>query len=405
MLDSPCQQIEVSTPKRPHIAVVVSHPIQHFCPQYASLAKSTLWTLKVFFASTIGAEAYVDAALQMEIQWSNLYLDEFAHEFLNDQPKLSTRHLDAPSIGNNLAEFSPEVVIIYGYAQRFARRARLWAKGNGCLIYYISDSETHRRESFLRRGLKSSFIPRLFRSIDRFLSVGNSNEFYYARQGVTTQRITRMNFPIDVRLYDRAFERRAEIRSEMRATLGWDESIPIASIVGKLIDIKRQRDAIAAMSVLRRKCEIRLIIIGSGPNESILRRYADEVAPDTVHFAGFIPPDELPKYYAASDLYLQTSEYDRHSLAVSEAIYMGLPVIVSSTCGSYGPHDDVQPGRNGFVYPLGDVSKLVDLVYQLSQDPIRRQTFAVASREYALAAQRRAHGKFLEEALVADGLL
>lgn len=61
----------------------MSHPIQHFCPMYASWASIEGIDLKVFFGSNLGAVKYVDPNFGKEIVWSNLYLDEFKHEFLN----------------------------------------------------------------------------------------------------------------------------------------------------------------------------------------------------------------------------------------------------------------------------------------------------------------------------------
>jgi len=81
------------------IALIVSHPIQHFCPQYASFGMDKPIEFKVYFASALGKEKYYDVNFKMEIAWSNLYLDQFDHHFLNgDQVLQSNRKLDAPSL-------------------------------------------------------------------------------------------------------------------------------------------------------------------------------------------------------------------------------------------------------------------------------------------------------------------
>jgi glycosyltransferase involved in cell wall biosynthesis len=215
-----------------------------------------------------------------------------------------------------------------------------------------------------------------------------------------------MNFPIDIALYDAEFKRREVLRNAIRSRLGCDEKTIVLCITGKLVDWKRQRDAVAAIvNVKKAGIRLKLIILGSGPEESNLRAFAKEVASQEVHFAGFVPPQDLPSYYAASDVYLHTSKFEPHSLAISEAIYMGLPAIISSTCGSYGPNDDVQPGRNGYVYPLGEVSKLAEYICKVARDSALRARFGEVSRQYAVAAQKRSHGQFLEEALTADCLL
>ena len=57
-------------------------------------------------------------------------------------------------------------------------------------------------------------------------------------------------------------------------------------------------------------------------------------------------PADLPEIYAATNVYIQPSLMDAHSLSVSEAIYLGCSVIVANTTGSWGETDDVQIDKN-----------------------------------------------------------
>ena len=198
--------------KKPRVAIVVSHPIQHCCPQYASLARSTEYDLCVFFASTVGAVPYKDTNFNKTIQWDNLNLGAFNHVFLSDRPVPSSKYLDATNLSRQLDEFNPDVVIVYGYWQRFQKRVKEWVRNNERLMYYISDSECHRCETAARRRLKAILIRRHFLHIDRFLTVGNANEFFYHSHGVPTVRMTRMHFPIDVEQFERAYQQRMALR-------------------------------------------------------------------------------------------------------------------------------------------------------------------------------------------------
>ncbi len=94
-------QIDIN--KTPRIAIVVSHPIQHFCPQYVSFAKNKNVSLKVFFGSALGYKKYVDVNFKQEISWGNLNLDKFDHIFLNGDAVLqSDKKLDALSLDKEL---------------------------------------------------------------------------------------------------------------------------------------------------------------------------------------------------------------------------------------------------------------------------------------------------------------
>ncbi len=81
------------------IAIVVSHPIQHFCPQYASWAKNSRVILKVLFASALGYKKYIDPNFGQEISWNNLRLNEFDHVFMNGDAVIpSNKDIDAVSL-------------------------------------------------------------------------------------------------------------------------------------------------------------------------------------------------------------------------------------------------------------------------------------------------------------------
>ena len=91
-------------------------------------------------------------------------------------------------------------------------------------------------------------------------------------------------------------------------------------------------------------------------------------------------------------------------VAISEAVYMGCPVVLSDRCGSYGPTDDVQVGRNGSVFPCGNVRALAAAIATIAADATLARDMADASREHGTQSQRRAHGTGLTAALRAAGL-
>jgi glycosyltransferase involved in cell wall biosynthesis len=386
----------------PRIAIVVSHPIQHFCPQYASLAIVCDWQVRVFFASAMGKKAYHDPTFGQSLAWAGLALDAFDHQFLSEEALPSRSELDAPGLDAALAEYDPHVVVVYGYWQKVQRRAMRWARAAGRRIYYISDSELAHRPGRLKTIAKTLVLRRRFGPVSRFLTVGTWNEAFYRRCGAPASKMTRMNFPIDVAAYNTALADRAGLRNAQRQALGYGPDDFVVCTVGKLAPWKRQADLVRAVRAAPPKANLKALVVGSGSEEAALKALAGN---DTrVRFAGFVPPDGLPGLYAASDAYAHLSSYEPHSLAISEAIYAGLPVVLSDRCGSYGPNDDVEPEANGVVYPVGDVAALAGAIERLARAPPLVARFAERSRAYALAAQARAHGGFLHQALAADGV-
>lgn len=381
------------------IALVISHPIQHFCPQYASFAKDESIELKVFFASTLGFKKYHDPNFGKEISWENLQLESFNHEFLNNGALIQAdKNIDAPELENKLLDFRPDALIIYGYFQKLNRRAYRWAKKNRIRILYISDSERKRKSNRLVDLFKFPFLAWFFSGINFFLTVGDSNEAYYSFYGVPRRKFIRMHFPIDITLYEAAFARKSELNKQIRSKFSIKDSEIVLSVVGKLVAWKNQGDIIDSLIKLEKEgIFAHLFILGSGEMMEEWKKKAAVLRESKVYFTGFVPPEELPAYYAATDIYIHPASLEPHSLAISEAIYMGCPIVISDRCGSYGETDDVQLEKNGYVYRFGNIDQLADSINKLFADPILRKKFSENSHSIATAFQHQSHKGVIKE--------
>lgn len=382
-----------------NLAIIVSHPIQHFCPQYASFAKNPAVKLKVFFSSTLGLKKYYDANFKKEVSWQGLYLDRFDHHFLNgDSAVPVTRELDSASLDHELDKFQPDILIIYGYYQKIQRRAYKWGRKNKVEVAYISDSEQRQKTNWFKGFLKALYLNLFFREIDFFLTVGDANEDFYKSCGVPSLKFVRMHFPIDINLYQNKFELRAVLRKQIRSKHHLKEDDFILSVVGKLVDWKNQDHIIDALILLEKKDVFaHLFIIGSGEMLDLWKNKAKILTKSKVHFTGFITPEELPSYYATTDVYVHPAGIEPHSIAISEAIYMACPVIVSDRSGSYGASDDVQVDANGEVFSFGDIDQLANKIKKFYDSPALVEKYSKHSHQRSLDFQQRSHGECLEE--------
>jgi glycosyltransferase involved in cell wall biosynthesis len=245
---------------------------------------------------------------------------------------------------------------------------------------------------------KKALLPRVFQRVDRFLTVGDANEAYYRHFGVPDCKLIRSFFPIDIKAYDVAVADNTAQRARLRARLAIPDAHTVLLMVGKFVPWKRQEDLIR-FSNSQGSDAFTVVLAGSGGLEDHLRRTARRVGPGGVIFAGFVPPEDLPQYYLAADLYTHCAEHEPHSLAVSEAIYCGLPAIVSDRSGSYGPTDDVRVGENGFVYRCGNVPALTSYIKVIRAAPKLMDSMKQASLEISRANQRLAHGRVLRHLL------
>ena len=378
--------------KKVKVALIVSHPIQHFCPQYESFAKNPHADFKVFFASKMGMTSYYDDKFKKEISWSNIRLTNFNHTFLNEQATNVGASLDAKRLDTDLSFFDPDIVIIYGYFQKFQRRAHKWAYTNKKVLAYISDSEFRHDINWVKKLLKWPFLKWYFSKINYFLSVGEANEEYYNYYGIRKSKLIRMHFPIDVSLYEKAWNNMEALNMSVRRRFNLKEDDFISCVVGKLVSSKSQDHIIEAMILLEeRQKYLTLLIIGSGEMEEEWKQKAKKLKNSIVYFTGFVNPDELPAFYAACNVYIHPASIDAHTLAVSEAIYMGCPIILSDKCGSYGETDDVQVQKNGWVYKFGDINQLSGIIEYAMFNKQIVEKYSIYSHHIATQFQNVSH--------------
>lgn len=94
--------------------------------------------------------------------------------------------------------------------------------------------------------------------------------------------------------------------------------------------------------------KMHLVIIGAGPSQDELMELSKNLGIDNmVTFTGKILHNEIPPYYAMSDVYITASLSEMHSVSMLEAMASGLPVL--SRLDPVNA-DQIQEGVNGFIY-------------------------------------------------------
>ncbi len=89
---------------------------------------------------------------------------------------------------------------------------------------------------------------------------------------------------------------------------------------------------------------------------------------------------DLANIFAQTDIYVFPSIREGLPIAPLEAMYSGLPLVVSDTGGL---RDYMQEGRNGFLCPSNDSSAFANAIRELKEDPEKRKVFGARSKEIA----------------------
>jgi glycosyltransferase involved in cell wall biosynthesis len=122
--------------------------------------------------------------------------------------------------------------------------------------------------------------------------------------------------------------------------------------------------------------DAQLTLVGGGSQDAAIRRLARELHLANVTFAGRVKPDEIWRYYAEADIYLQTPDVDNMPSSVLEAYASGCPVVSSDAGGVPAILTD---GQNGLLVPCGDHQAAAGAMIRLLDDPALARRVADAA--------------------------
>lgn len=375
--------------KKIRVAIVISHPIQHFVHLYKALAKQDAIQLKVFFASRIGVKPYFDKEMAVEIQWASDLLTGYDHEFLPEADHINETgfsQINNPSIIPALKNFAPDVVQLHGYAQLTTLRALLWCNLKRIPVLLSADSSLLFRRTVWKQFLKDQLLPRFLRLFHGVISTGDNNTAYFQHYGIKSERIFRCPFTVDEALLGHAREDKSALREQVRAKYGIAEDEVVLLFVGKLAPWKRPQDLLDALDLAQAKLgsSVKLVAFFAG-NGVMLDELVSRAKSQKLRaiFAGFINVDVLPSIYAMGDVLVFPSEREAYGLSAREAIFLGLPLIVSDQIGCIGATDAARPGYNAMVYPSLNAELLGKTIVSLISNPQEFRAMAEASSSIA----------------------
>lgn len=151
----------------------------------------------------------------------------------------------------------------------------------------------------------------------------------------------------------------------LKRRLGIGDS-PTILYVGRHCARKRLELLIYALSVLREgHRDVKLVIVGRGTKytQRVGKLAQDLDVGKSVLFTGYVPEEDLPKYYAMCDVFALTSQQESLGLTVLEAMASSKPVVVPNVGGlpEVAEHD-----KSGFIFD--DFNGLVDGISSILSD-------------------------------------
>ena len=125
----------------------------------------------------------------------------------------------------------------------------------------------------------------------------------------------------------------------------------------------------------------RLLLVGREAELPALLAPLPPAVRERCVYAGFQPPEELPRFFAQADVFVLPSRYDGWGVVVNQAIGAGLPVVCSDMVGA--GHDLVEDGVNGLKFRACDADALAEKMARFVREPEVITKWGAASRKKA----------------------
>lgn len=182
---------------------------------------------------------------------------------------------------------------------------------------------------------------------------------------------------LPIGVYSTFIKERLKARGITRKQLGLTEDSFVLLSVSNLYAIKGISYLIDAFRLVKQKlAEVKLIIIGAGPEEqsmySQIRAY--QLTDSIIHLKN-VPEVTLYDYYAISDLYVSPILQRDFIMGILEAEVCGLPIV------STGQGWLIRQGESGYVVPPRDPVAMAEAVLKVYDGD--RKTMGVMSRKIA----------------------
>ena len=377
------------------IAIVASHPIQYHSHWYRELARRPELDVEVLYCHRASAADQAEAGFGVAFEWDAPLLEGYRYRFLHNassRPGVTEfGGTDSPELRGIVIHERYDAVVVSGWHTKSYWQAIRACRQSGTPVMVRSDSHLRDERSGFRQFLKylpyRYFIPRF----EACLAAGAWSRDYFLHYGARPERVFIVPHSVLA-----AAAPQSE-RGNPRAHWGIPDSATLFLFAGKLIPRKRPLDFIRAVAgAAAAGSPVRGLLVGDGPLRTEVEALIAQLgAPVTL--AGFLNQREIADAYRAADILVLPSDQDTWGLVVNEAMTHGRGCIVSDRVGC-GP-DLIEPGRTGFVFPVGDVDALSGYMRRIADDPPLVAHMGSAARELIAAHSAQAAADALHRAI------
>ncbi|BAY92042.1 MULTISPECIES: glycosyltransferase family 4 protein [unclassified Tolypothrix] len=363
------------------LAIITSHPIQYYAPWFRYLTNNANLAIKVFYLWDFGITQQVDAGFHKALQWDIPLLTGYEYEFVaNVSSNPGTHHfwgLQNPALSSQVSAYHPDAVLlmVYNYASIY----RFLGQWDTRQIPLIFRGDSHRLipSHGIKAVIRRQIISQIYRRFAVCLYVGKANYDYFQYHNVPSNKLLFSPHAVDSDRFLSQAETAKQQAIAWKQEIGIPQDHAVILFAGKFEAKKRPVDLLQAF--LQAKLDrVSLLFVGDGNLEKELKSQA--LGQENIYFVPFQNQSLMPRTYAIADLVVLPSygNYETWGLAINEAMCLSRPVIVSTHVGC--AQDLVHPGKNGLIFPAGDVSALAQSLQEAFSDRQRLHSWGEEGR-------------------------
>ena len=227
-------------------------------------------------------------------------------------------------------------------------------------------SESHLNESRSYSGIKVRIreIIRntIYKKFDGFWYAGKLSKELIQTYCSPTANLMFMPNLVDGEVYKKARYFSDDYKTMIKNAYQLDKKKIIFICPARLIPVKGIDKFIPIFAQTIDKKDATLLIAGAGEQETLLQKLIKDYQID-VRLLGYKDQKEMVDLYSISDYFVLPSISDANPLTCIEALWAGLPLLISENCGNYP--EVINQGVNGFSFDYKEPNKIVEVLDRL----------------------------------------
>ncbi len=262
----------------------------------------------------------------------------------------------------------------------------------GHRLITMQDSKFDDKQRYLSKEFLKSV---LYRPYHGALAAGARSKSYLVFLGLPEERV--------IIGYDTvSLDRVRALSGAEPAPLGAPHAARHFTIVARFVPKKNlglALDAYAAYVAQNPETPRDLHLCGSGELEPELRRQAERLGLEGVHFRGYLQEHEIARVLGSTLALILPSVEEQHGLVINEALAMGVPELLSDNCGARDLL--VRSAVNGFVFEPDNAAGLAHFMGILDNDADEWTRLSAGARQFQDAADTKLFVTAVEKVLTA----